>query len=115
MDPVSYTHLDVYKRQSLNCIVLGEGVTPADPEWDIFIKEIRREMTLKAGQRCTGVRRIFVPENKIEEIWKAIATSIAQTVIGNHLHPVSYTHIDVYKRQPHSSWLPGWNRPVFPF
>ena len=75
------------EADSLNCIVLGENVTPADPEWDIFIKEIRKEMTLKAGQRCTGVRRIFVPENKMEEVWKAIATSLSQTVIGNPLHP----------------------------
>lgn len=75
------------EADSLNCIVLGEGVTPSDPEWDIFIKEIRKEMTLKAGQRCTGVRRIFVPENKMEEVWKAIAASLAQTVIGNPLHP----------------------------
>ncbi len=75
------------EADSLNCIVLGEQVTPADPEWDIFIKEIRKEMTLKAGQRCTGVRRIFVPENKIEEVSRALAASLAQTVIGNPLHP----------------------------
>ena len=75
------------EADSLNCIVLGEEVKPTDPEWDIFIKEIRKEMTLKAGQRCTGVRRIFVPENKIEEVSGALAASLAQTVIGNPLHP----------------------------
>lgn len=74
------------EADSLNCIVLGEEVTPDKPEWDIFIKEIRKEMTLKAGQRCTGVRRIFVPENKMEDVWKAIASSLSQTVIGNPLH-----------------------------
>ncbi len=74
------------EADSLNCIVLGEEVTPDKPEWDIFIKEIRKEMTLKAGQRCTGVRRIFVPENKIEDVSKAIASSLSQTVIGNPLH-----------------------------
>ena len=74
------------EADSLNCIVLGEEVTPNKPEWDIFIKEIRKEMTLKAGQRCTGIRRIFVPENKIEEVWKAIATSLSQTTIGNPLN-----------------------------
>jgi oxepin-CoA hydrolase/3-oxo-5,6-dehydrosuberyl-CoA semialdehyde dehydrogenase len=56
------------------------------PEWDIFVKEVRKEMTLKAGQRCTGIRRIFVPENKMEDLWKAIATSLAQTTIGNPLN-----------------------------
>jgi oxepin-CoA hydrolase/3-oxo-5,6-dehydrosuberyl-CoA semialdehyde dehydrogenase len=74
------------EADSLNCMVMGEDVTPDKPEWDIFIKEIRKEMTLKAGQRCTGVRRIFVPENKMEEVWKAIAESLTQTTIGNPLN-----------------------------
>ena len=46
------------------------------PEWDIFIKEIRKEMTAKAGQKCTAIRRIFVPENKMEDVWKAISKSL---------------------------------------
>ena len=74
------------EADSLNCIVLGADVTPDKPEWDIFIKEIRKEMTLKAGQRCTGIRRIFVPENKMEDVWKAIGTSLSQTAIGNPLN-----------------------------
>ena len=74
------------EADSLNCIVLGEAVAPGDKEWDIFIKEVRREMTLKAGQRCTGIRRIFVPENKMEDVWKTIATSLSQTSIGNPLN-----------------------------
>ena len=74
------------EADSLNCIVMGEDVVPGMPEWDIFVKEIRKEMTLKAGQRCTGIRRIFVPENKIEDVWKAIATSLSQTAIGNPLN-----------------------------
>jgi oxepin-CoA hydrolase/3-oxo-5,6-dehydrosuberyl-CoA semialdehyde dehydrogenase len=74
------------EADSLNCIVMGEEVVPGLPEWDIFIKEVRKEMTLKAGQRCTGIRRIFVPENKMEDIWKAIAASLSQTAIGNPLN-----------------------------
>ncbi len=74
------------EADSLNCIVLGEDATPGTAEWDIFVKEVRKEMTLKAGQRCTGIRRIFVPENKMEDMWKAIATSLAQTTIGNPLN-----------------------------
>lgn len=74
------------EADSLNCIVLGSDVEPGMPEWDIFIKEIRKEMTLKAGQRCTGIRRIFVPVNKMEETWKAIAASLSQTTIGNPLN-----------------------------
>lgn len=74
------------EADSLNCIVLGEDVTPDKLEWDIFIKEIRKEMTLKAGQRCTGIRRIFVTENKMEDVWKAISSSLSQTTIGNPLN-----------------------------
>jgi oxepin-CoA hydrolase/3-oxo-5,6-dehydrosuberyl-CoA semialdehyde dehydrogenase len=74
------------EADSLNCIVLGEDVTPDKAEWDIFIKEVRKEMTVKAGQKCTAIRRIFVPENKMEEVWKAIATALSQTTIGNPLN-----------------------------
>jgi len=74
------------EADSLNCIVLGEDVTPDKPEWDIFIKEIRKEMTVKAGQKCTAIRRIFVPSNKMEDVSKAIAKSLSQTPIGNPLN-----------------------------
>ncbi|MFI5130810.1 MAG: phenylacetic acid degradation bifunctional protein PaaZ, partial [Chitinophagales bacterium] len=74
------------EADSLNCIVLGPDVTPDKPEWDIFIKEVRKEMTVKAGQKCTAIRRIFVPENKMEDVWKAISTSLSQTTIGNPLN-----------------------------
>lgn len=71
------------EADSLNCIVLGDDITPEMPEWDIFIKEVRKEMTSKAGQKCTAIRRIFIPENKMEDVWKAISKSLAQTTIGN--------------------------------
>jgi oxepin-CoA hydrolase/3-oxo-5,6-dehydrosuberyl-CoA semialdehyde dehydrogenase len=74
------------EADSLNCIVLGEDVIPGQAEWDIFIKEVRKEMTTKAGQKCTAIRRIFVPADKMEDVWKAIATSLAQTSIGNPLN-----------------------------
>ena len=74
------------EADSLNCIVLGNDVHPDMPEWDIFIKEIRKEITLKAGQRCTGIRRIFVPENKLEDVHIALGKALSQTVIGNPLN-----------------------------
>jgi oxepin-CoA hydrolase / 3-oxo-5,6-dehydrosuberyl-CoA semialdehyde dehydrogenase len=74
------------EADSLNCIVLGDDVTPDKPEWDIFIKEVRKEMTTKAGQKCTAVRRIFVPETKMEDVWKAMTASLSQTIIGNPLN-----------------------------
>lgn len=74
------------EADSLNCIVLGNDVAPDMPEWDLFIKEVRREMTTKAGQKCTAIRRIFVPENKMEDIWTALGKSLSQTTIGNPLN-----------------------------
>jgi oxepin-CoA hydrolase/3-oxo-5,6-dehydrosuberyl-CoA semialdehyde dehydrogenase len=71
------------EADSLNCIVLGNDVAPGTPEWDIFLKEVKREMTVKAGQKCTAIRRIFVPENKMEDVWIALGKSLAQTPIGN--------------------------------
>ena len=71
------------EADSLNCMVLGDDVNPGDAEWGIFIKEVKKEMIVKAGQKCTAVRRVFVPENKMEDIWKAIAAELDKTVIGN--------------------------------
>jgi oxepin-CoA hydrolase/3-oxo-5,6-dehydrosuberyl-CoA semialdehyde dehydrogenase len=71
------------EADSLNCMVLGDDVTPEMNEWDIFIKEVKREMTVKAGQKCTAVRRIFVPENKLEAVWKSLIPELNKTVIGN--------------------------------
>jgi oxepin-CoA hydrolase/3-oxo-5,6-dehydrosuberyl-CoA semialdehyde dehydrogenase len=74
------------EADSLNCIVLGEDVTPGMPEWDIFIKEVRKEMTTKCGQKCTAIRRIFVPANKLEDVHIALGKALAQTTIGNPLN-----------------------------
>lgn len=74
------------EADSLNCIVLGADVNPSMPEWDIFIKEIRKEMTVKAGQKCTAIRRIFVPQNLLDDVNKALGSSLAQTTIGNPLN-----------------------------
>lgn len=71
------------EADSLNCIVLGDDVVPGMPEWDIFIKEVRKEMTVKAGQKCTAIRRIFVPANKLEDVHIALGKALSQTTIGN--------------------------------
>lgn len=71
------------EADSLNCIVLGNDVAPGVPEWDIFIKEVKKEITVKAGQKCTAIRRIFVPENKVEDVWKSLVTELDKTTIGN--------------------------------
>jgi len=74
------------EADSLNCIVLGQDVTPGMPEWDIFIKEVRKEITVKAGQKCTAIRRIFVPEHLMEDAYIAIGKALGQTTIGNPLN-----------------------------
>ena len=74
------------EADSLNCMVLAPDVEPGMPEWDLFVKEVRKEMTLKAGQRCTGVRRILVPQNKLEDVHIALGKALSQTVIGNPLN-----------------------------
>ena len=74
------------EADSLNCMVLGDDVVPGQAEWDLFIKEVKKEMIVKAGQKCTAVRRIFVPENKIEDVWKGLRTELEKTLIGNPLN-----------------------------
>src|SRR5947209_7791795 len=74
------------EADSLNCIVLGDDVTPGMPEWDLFVKEVRKEMTVKAGQKCTAIRRIFVPQNRLEDMYIALGKALAQTTIGNPLN-----------------------------
>ena len=74
------------EADSLNCIVLGTDVAPGMAEWDIFIKEVKKEITVKAGQKCTAIRRIFVPENKLEDVQKILSTELAKIAIGNPLN-----------------------------
>ena len=71
------------EADSLNACVLGEDIDEKSDEFGIFIKEIYREMTAKTGQKCTAVRRILVPENKIDQVQKALVTKLEKTVIGN--------------------------------
>ena len=71
------------EADSLNCCVLGEDVNPGTIEFDIFIKEVQREMTVKAGQKCTAIRRIIVPANKIEDVQIALGKRLAKTTIGD--------------------------------
>jgi oxepin-CoA hydrolase/3-oxo-5,6-dehydrosuberyl-CoA semialdehyde dehydrogenase len=71
------------EADSLNCSVLGQDVTPDKPEFDIFIKEVAREITTKAGQKCTAIRRIIVPAGIIEDVQIALGKRLAMTTIGD--------------------------------
>lgn len=71
------------EADSLNAMVLGQQATPGTPEFDLFIKEVTKEITIKAGQKCTAVRRIMVPENVLEEVQKGVAARLASTKMGD--------------------------------
>ncbi len=71
------------EADSLNAAILGEDAVPGTPEFDLFIKECRREMVTKAGQKCTAIRRIIVPEKLLDEVQKALTRELAKTVIGD--------------------------------
>lgn len=71
------------EADSLNATILGEHAVPGTAEFDLFIKEATKEITVKAGQKCTAVRRIIVPENLVEEVQKGISQRLATTVIGD--------------------------------
>jgi oxepin-CoA hydrolase/3-oxo-5,6-dehydrosuberyl-CoA semialdehyde dehydrogenase len=71
------------EADSLNATILGKYATPGTEEFDLFIKETVKEITIKAGQKCTAVRRIIVQEDLIEEVEKGIAARLASTKIGD--------------------------------
>ena len=71
------------EADSLNAAVLGPDAVPGTPEFGIFIKEVRKEMTVKCGQKCTAIRRIIVPENILEDVQIALGKQLDRTVIGD--------------------------------
>lgn len=71
------------EADSLNATILGQHATPDTEEFNLFIKEATKEITIKAGQKCTAVRRIIVPENLVEDVQKGIAARLASTKIGD--------------------------------
>ncbi|MFT5539175.1 MAG: 3,4-dehydroadipyl-CoA semialdehyde dehydrogenase [Alphaproteobacteria bacterium] len=82
------------EADSLNTSILGPDAKPGSAEFDLFIREVRKEMTQKAGQKCTAIRRAFVPKAIIGDVADALAAGLAKTVIGNprnesvHMGPV---------------------------
>ena len=73
----------VAERDSLNATVLGPDCTIDTPEFDLFVKEVVREMTVKAGQKCTAIRRTFVPASLIDQVEAAIVARLAKVVVGD--------------------------------
>lgn len=73
------------EADSLNAMILAEDITPEMPEFEIFIKEVRKEIVVKTGQKCTAVRRIIVPATLIELVSDALKKELSKTVIGDPL------------------------------
>jgi len=71
------------EADSLNCSVLGEDAAPGSDEFNLFIKEVRKEMTVKCGQKCTAIRRVIVPEKYVEDVQIALGQALAKVPIGN--------------------------------
>ena len=73
----------VAERDSLNASVLGPDAGPGTPEFDLFVKEVVREMTIKAGQKCTAIRRAFVPAAYLDAAEAALAAALGKVVVGD--------------------------------
>lgn len=71
------------EADSLNASILGEDAVPGTPEFDLFVKEVRKEMTVKAGQKCTAIRRIIVPEKLVEDVQIALGKALDKVTIGD--------------------------------
>ena len=75
------------EADSLNCSILGPDVTPDDPEFDLYVKGVVAEMTVKAGQKCTAIRRTIVPAAIADEVIAAISARLAKVTVGNPANP----------------------------
>lgn len=73
----------VAERDSLNAAILAPDAAPGTPEFDLFIKEVAKEMTVKAGQKCTAIRRAFAPAAHVDAVIAALRERLAKIIVGN--------------------------------
>ncbi|TVQ02530.1 MAG: phenylacetic acid degradation bifunctional protein PaaZ [Balneolaceae bacterium] len=71
------------EADSLNAAILGPDVTPNMEEFRLFIEEVASEMTAKTGQKCTAIRRVIVPKERVDDVAKALEKRLERTVIGD--------------------------------
>ncbi|MDM0078282.1 phenylacetic acid degradation bifunctional protein PaaZ [Variovorax sp. J2P1-59] len=71
------------EADSLNCAILAPDVSPDDEEFDLFVKEVAREMTVKSGQKCTAIRRAIVPRQHLDAVAEKLRARLAKTVVGD--------------------------------
>jgi oxepin-CoA hydrolase/3-oxo-5,6-dehydrosuberyl-CoA semialdehyde dehydrogenase len=73
----------VCETDSLNSSILGADAAPGAPEFDLYVKEVVREMTSKAGQKCTAIRKALVPANRIDDVAAALTQALAKITVGD--------------------------------
>ena len=71
------------EADSLNCAILAPDVQPDDEEFDLFVKEVAREITVKAGQKCTAIRRAIVPKDRVDVVATRLRERLAKVVVGD--------------------------------
>ncbi len=71
------------EADSLNCSILGPDAGPGTAEFDLYARQLVTEMTVKAGQKCTAIRRAFVPSQMIEAVIESAAEQLSRVVVGN--------------------------------
>ena len=73
----------IAEQDSLNASVLGPDAAPGTPEFDLFVREVAIEMTVKAGQKCTAIRRAMAPAEHLDAVENALAERLASTKVGD--------------------------------
>jgi oxepin-CoA hydrolase/3-oxo-5,6-dehydrosuberyl-CoA semialdehyde dehydrogenase len=73
----------IAEQDSLNASVLGPDAAPGTPEFDLFVREVAIEMTVKAGQKCTAIRRAMAPAEHLDAVQNALAERLASTKVGD--------------------------------
>ena len=71
------------EADSLNAAVLGPDVEPGSVLWDLFLMEVGKDMTQKAGQKCTAMRRLFVPANQVDQMKSDLSQELDSLQMGN--------------------------------
>ncbi|MCW2918373.1 MAG: Protein maoC [Actinomycetia bacterium] len=75
------------EADSLNCSILGPNAGPGTAEFDLFVRQLVTEMTVKAGQKCTAIRRAFVPAGLLDDVTQAASDRLAKVTVGNPANP----------------------------
>jgi oxepin-CoA hydrolase/3-oxo-5,6-dehydrosuberyl-CoA semialdehyde dehydrogenase len=75
------------EADSLNCSILGPDAVEGTPEFDLYVKQLVTEMTVKSGQKCTAIRRAFVPAALVDAVAEAASTRLARVAVGNPANP----------------------------